>query len=80
MAMCLHKWRDVRDPPKCTECPQGSILEPILFNVYINSLPTAIKRSQLILYVGDAVLVFAASTPLLELQDALQKDFSLIVD
>ena len=59
--------------------PQGSILGPLLFNVYINSLPTAVTKSELILYADDAVLVFAASTPQ-ELNDALRRDFNLISD
>ena len=77
--MYVHKWRDIRDPPNCTGCSPREYLRTTPINVYVNSLPTAIKRSQLILYADDAVLLFAASTPL-ELQDALQKYFSLIVD
>ena len=50
--------------------PQGSILGPLLFNVYINSLSTAVTKSELILYADDAVLVVAASTSR-ELADAL---------
>ena len=42
--------------------PQGSILGLLLFNVYINSLSSAITKSELILYADDAVLVVAAST------------------
>ena len=61
--------------------PQGSILGPLLFNVYINSLSTAVTksvtRSELILYADDAVLVVAASTPQ-ELNVALRHDFNLI--
>ena len=54
--------------------PQGSILGPLLFNVYINSSSTAVTKSELILYVDDAVLVVAASTSR-ELKDALRHDF-----
>ena len=47
--------------------------------MYINSLSTAMTKSELILYADDAVLVFAASTPQ-ELNDALRRDFNLISD
>ena len=57
--------------------PQGSILWPLLFNIYINSLPKAVEKSRLIMYADDAVLFFTALEPL-ELQDALGRDYSLI--
>ena len=43
--------------------PQGSILRLLLFNLYINSLSTAVTKSELILYADDPVLVLAALTP-----------------
>ena len=49
---------------------QGSILGPPLFNVFINSLLTAVTKSELILYAADAVLMVAASTSR-EITDAL---------
>ena len=47
---------------------QGSILRPLLFNIYVNSLPNAVKNTRVILYADDAVLISAASTSQ-ELQD-----------
>ena len=58
--------------------PQGSILGPLLFNMYINSLPNAVE-TRLILYEDDAVLVFPVTTPN-ELQTALEREFGLMSD
>ena len=37
--------------------PQGSVLSPIMFILYINDLPDCIKHSQIFLYADDAKLL-----------------------
>ena len=52
--------------------PQGSILGPLLFNLYINGLPNVI-RSNMILYADDSV-VFASANSLYETCQVIQSD------
>ena len=43
------------DPVNLGVVPQGSILSPLLFNVYIGILSTAVAKSELIFYVDETV-------------------------
>ena len=55
--------------------PQRSILGPLLFNIYVNSLSDVVKNALVILYADDAVLICTASTSV-ELQAILARDFN----
>ena len=46
------------DPSNITcGVPQGSILEPLLFLIYVNDMPQAVKWN-LFLYADDSCLIF----------------------
>jgi hypothetical protein len=55
--------------------PQGSILGPILFVLFMNDFPSVIRHSKVALYADDTVLLFASSS-VHEIQNCLMDDLS----
>ena len=57
--------------------PQGSVLGPLLFLIYVNDMPSCAKSCQVSLYADDTVLHFS-STNLRELEDNLNTNLKCI--
>ena len=70
--------KEISDPlPVTYGVPQGSILGPLLFVVYINDLPTAVNHCSVTLYADDTVL-YCYSSNIKDLENALNEDLSRI--
>ena len=63
--------------PVTVGVPQGSILGQLLFLVYINNLPNAVKNSEVTLYADDTVLYCFSKDPRL-LEDKLNEDLLMV--
>ncbi len=57
--------------------PQGSILGPLLFIIYINDMPNVVKHCKIILYADDTLLYYS-STSAKDIEKYVNEDLNLI--
>ena len=75
----LVKLEDILSEPKPISCgvPQGSVLGPLLFNIYINDLPHIINHSKISMFADDSTL-YHSNDNAQELEDKLNADFMIV--
>ena len=59
--------------------PQGSLLGPLLFIIYINDLPSVVESCEIQLYADDTLLFFSSSS-VSDIEDHLSEDLGHVIN
>ena len=68
----VSEWRDIK-----RGVPQGSILGPLLFTIYVNDLPEAVVNSRTKQYADDTT-IYLTSDNRIDLERGLSNDLALV--
>lgn len=76
---CVTIRNFISDPQTVlTGVPQGSVLGPILFSLYINDFPSILEHSQALMYADDTALIFTGAT-IEEIQPKINHDLRSVL-
>ena len=68
-----------RHEPSLRHCPQGSILGPLLFMIYMNDLPKLSLTSNILLFADDTVLYYSDKC-VKTLYNTVQRDLDMVIN